>query len=175
MLSKIIGVLLKKFPADTLYLSGGVALNVVANERIKKSNLFKEIILNGSVEDNGTAIGAAIAANLSNGYQRKFSIIKDYYGKIYQKDDLIKAISNFNLSYEVLPEDDYFVTAAKLIKQEKIIGWFQGQSEFGPRALGNRSILANPLSSHTKYILDLIIQASCAEKRNNIQKTKLVA
>ena len=151
---KLLTILKKKYPSNNLYLSGGVALNVVLNEKIKQSKLFKKIILNGSVEDNGSAIGASIAASIHLGFDRKVSEITDYYGRDYSEIEIIEAISKYNLSYEVLHENQLFKVGAEMIKQQKVIGWFQGRSEFGPRALGNRSILANPLSSSTKYILD---------------------
>ena len=151
---KLLAILKEKYPADTLYYSGGVALNVVANERIKSSKLFKNIILNGSVEDNGTAIGAGLSASLQLGYKRKSSIITDYYGKRYKHEEIIKAMSNYNFSYKILTEKETFKFAADLILKEKVFGWFQEGSEFGPRALGNRSILANPASHTTKHILD---------------------
>ena len=151
---KLLSALQKKFPADNLYLSGGVALNVVLNERIKKSNLFKKIILNGSVEDNGTAIGAGLAANANMGNRRKYSIIKEYYGRDYFTNEILESVSAFNLKYKILSQNELFKVGAKLIQEERIIGWFQGRSEFGPRSLGNRSIFANPSSTSTKYILD---------------------
>ncbi|AIQ97402.1 carbamoyltransferase C-terminal domain-containing protein [Prochlorococcus sp. MIT 0801] len=151
---KLLDLLKSKYPCENLYLSGGVALNVVANEKIKKSNLFKSIILNGSVEDNGTAIGAAIAVNQKMSFNRKFSVINDYYGITYNEQETINELSNFDLKYEVLSNDDLFAKASNLIHQEKVIAWFQGKSEFGPRALGNRSILANPSCRFTKYLLD---------------------
>ena len=151
---KLLSILKEKFPTNTLYLSGGVALNVVANERIKKSNLFKNIILNGSVEDNGTAIGAGLSASIKLGYKRKFSAITDYYGRRYNHNEIMDAVSKYNFSYKVLTGKEIFKYAANLILEEKIFAWFQGRSEFGPRALGNRSILANPTSPTTKNILD---------------------
>ncbi|MDA9904817.1 carbamoyltransferase, partial [Hyphomicrobiales bacterium] len=151
---KLLGALKDKHPADNLYLSGGVALNVVANERIKNSKLFKNVILNGSVEDNGTAIGAALAASIKLGNKRNHSVTNDYYGVNYNHNEIMKAVNQFDFSYEVLSETEMCQFAADMIAQEKVIGWFQGPSEFGPRALGNRSILANPLSPATKYILD---------------------
>ena len=75
-------------------------------------------------------------------------------GRNYDENDIMNAISDFNFSFKFLSENELFVIAAKFIQQEKIIGWFQGRSEFGPRALVNRSILANPSSHSTKYILD---------------------
>ena len=151
---KLLGTLKDKHPTDNLYLSGGVALNVVANERIKNSRLFKNVILNGSVEDNGTAIGAALAASIKLGNKRKHSVTNDYYGVYYNHNEIMKAVNQFDFSYEVLSEIEMCQFAADMIAKEKVIGWFQGPSEFGPRALGNRSILANPLSPATKYILD---------------------
>jgi len=154
VLLKLLGILKEKYPTDNLYLSGGVALNVVANERIKNSNLFKNVILNGSVEDNGTAIGAGLAASIQLGCQRKASLITDYYGVHYNYKEIIEAVTQYDLEYKVLSEKEILKFAAEMIAQEKIIGWFQGASEFGPRALGNRSILANPASPRTKYMLD---------------------
>ena len=151
---KLLGILKEKFPTNTLYLSGGVALNVVANERIIKSNLFKNVILNGSVEDNGTAIGAGLSASIKLGYKRKFSAITDYYGRQYNQNEIMDALSKYNFSYKILTVKEIFKCAANLILEEKVFGWFQGRSEFGPRALGNRSILANPTSPSTKNILD---------------------
>ena len=135
----------EKYPTDTLYYCGGVALNVVANERIKSSNLFKNVVLNGSVEDNGTAIGAGLAASIQLGYKRKSSVITDYYGRKYSHEEIMEAVAEYNFSHKVLSDKELFEHAADLIKKEKIFGWFQGGSEFGPRALGNRSILANTL------------------------------
>jgi len=154
VLLKLLGRLKEKYPTDSLYLSGGVALNVVANERIKNSNLFKNVILNGSVEDNGTAIGAGLAASIKLGNPRKSSPVTDYYGARYEDIEIIKAVKQYGLSYKILSEREKLKFAADVIAEENIIGWYQGVSEFGPRALGNRSILANPASSRTKYMLD---------------------
>ena len=154
VLLKLLGRLKEKYPTDNLYLSGGVALNVVANERIKNSNLFKNVILNGSVEDNGTAIGAGLAASIKLGNPRKSSPVTDYYGVRYEDIEIIEAVKKYGFSYKVLSEREKLKFAADVIAEENIIGWYQGVSEFGPRALGNRSILANPASPRTKYMLD---------------------
>jgi carbamoyltransferase len=154
VIMKLLDILKTKFPAETLYLSGGVALNVIVNEKIKNSNIFKNVILNGSVEDNGSAIGAGLAASIKLGYKRKTSVITDYYGKIYDSEEILEAISQYDFPHEILTQKRTFEVAADLIAKGKVLGWFQGRSEFGPRALGNRSILANPASPETKYILD---------------------
>ena len=70
---------------EALYLSGGVALNVVANERIINSQLFKNVILNGSVEDNGSAIGAALAVHTQLGLKKKSSKVTDWHGRLYSQ------------------------------------------------------------------------------------------
>jgi len=155
---KLLGILKEKYPTDTLYLSGGVALNVVANEKIKNSNLFKNLILNGSVEDNGTAIGAGLSASLILGYKRNSSTITDYYGRQYNHEEIMEAVAQHDFSYKILTKKEMFKFAADLIAKEKVLGWFQGGSEFGPRALGNRSIFANPTSPITKHILDHYIK-----------------
>ena len=125
---KLLGILKEKYPTDTLYYCGGVALNVVANERIKSSNLFKNVVLNGSVEDNGTAIGAGLAASIQLGYKRKSSVITDYYGRKYSHEEIMEAVAEYNFSHKVLSDKELFEHAADLIKKEKIFGWFQGGS-----------------------------------------------
>ena len=143
---KLLEMLKTKHPTETLYLSGGVALNVVANEKIIRSNLFNNVILNGSVEDNGTAIGAGLAAALDLGQARKTSPVTDYYGKLYTEEEMLEAIRKYDFPHKILPEQKLFRHVAALIAENFVVGWFQGRSEFGPRALGNRSILANPTS-----------------------------
>ena len=147
-------MLKEKHPSDTLYLSGGVALNVVANERIINSNLFENVVLNGSVEDNGSAIGAGLAAHSQLGFAKKTSAVTDYYGCSYSQEQIIDAVLKYNFPHQVLTGKQTVEFAADLISKNKIFGWFQGRSEFGPRALGNRSILANPADPETKHILD---------------------
>jgi carbamoyltransferase len=148
----------KTHSSKTLYYAGGVALNMVANEKIIRSHLFDNVILNGSVEDNGTAIGAALAASNQLTKKRSDESITDYYGKKYSNEEILKAIKSFKFKYEYLEEDKKYDYVASLIFNNKAVGWFQGGSEFGPRALGNRSILANPINPKMKYILDLYIK-----------------
>ena len=155
---KLLTILKNKFPTDNLYLSGGVALNVVANERIKNSNLFKNIILNGSVEDNGTAIGAGLAASIKLDGQRQSSEITDYYGAQYDHTQIMEAVNKFQFPYKVFSKEEILAFAANAIAEKQIIGWFQGAGEFGPRALGNRSIFANPTCPSTKYLLDHLMK-----------------
>ena len=154
----ILNFLKKIKPAKTLYYAGGVALNMLANEKIIESHLFDNVVLNGSVEDNGTAIGAALAASKKLINTRVSERITDYYGRIYSDEEILNAINKFKFKYELIEEEKKYDKVASLIFNNKVVGWFQGRSEFGPRALGNRSILANPLNPKMKYILDLYIK-----------------
>ena len=154
----LLTMLKKKYPTNTLYYAGGVALNVLANEKIISSGLFKNVVLNGSVEDNGTAIGAALAASNLLIKERTVEPVTDYYGRLYSSNEILDAIKEFPFSYELLKDDQKYDKVASLIYNNEVVGWFQDRSEFGPRALGNRSILANPINPQTKNILDLHIK-----------------
>ena len=154
----ILTILKGKYPTNTLYYAGGVALNVVANEKIIRSGLFENVILNGSVEDNGTAIGAALAASNILMKKRVTETVTDFYGRAYVNNEILTAIEEFSFEFEFVEEDQIYDRVASLLFNNKVVGWFQGRSEFGPRALGNRSILANPSSPNMKYILDLHIK-----------------
>ncbi len=158
VLIKLARFLKARYKTDSLYLSGGVALNVVANEALLNSGHFKNIVLNGSVEDNGTAIGAALAVSADITGSRVTSETTDYYGKCYPHEEIVRALGDFDFPFEILSEATIAGYAAELIRKDQIIGWFQGRSEFGPRALGNRSILANPASAKTKSVLDNLMK-----------------
>jgi carbamoyltransferase len=162
ILVDILAMLKEKYPTETLYYAGGVALNVVANDKIIQSGLFENVILNGSVEDNGTAIGAALAAtNILTG-KRVTENVTDYYGRTYADSEILAVLEKFPFAYELLGDQNKYDVVASLICENKVIAWFQGGSEFGPRALGNRSILANPRNPAMKYILDM--QMKCRDR-----------
>ncbi len=132
-----------KTKADYLVISGGVSLNSVMNGRIVRESKFKDVYVMPAAGDNGTAIGAAYY--LYNGVfkkERNFVHDNPYVGTSYTNDEIEKAIKAAKLNYEY--HDDICEEAAKLLNDGEIIGWFQGTMEIGPRALGSRSILANP-------------------------------
>ncbi len=133
----------KKTKEDYLVISGGVSLNSVMNGRIVKESKFKDIYVMPAAGDNGTAIGAAYY--LYNGIFKKPRnfIHKDpYLGTSYSNTEIEKILRSFKLPYTYY--ENIADQASELLKQGKIIGWYQGKMEIGPRALGNRSILANP-------------------------------
>lgn len=135
---------------DNLCIGGGVALNCVANGKIVKSGLFKNVYIYPASGDNGTSIGAALYA-----YYFKKSV-KVYYRKNqspylgYEADEyrILRSLRKHHLVYR--KSENICKETAELLANNKIVGWFQGRSEVGPRALGNRSILANPRDPNNK-------------------------
>lgn len=136
-------VLYQKTKADYLVVSGGVSLNSVMNGRIVRESKFKDIYVMPAAGDNGTAIGAAYY--LYNGIfknPRNFVHLDPYLGTSYTNEEIENVLKSAKLNYEYV--EDVSEKAATLLEEGQIIGWFQGPMEIGPRALGNRSILANP-------------------------------
>lgn len=139
---------------DSLCMAGGVALNSVSNGLIAKSGLFKNIYIQPAAGDSGTSLGAALMVNhYTLNRPRKFVMDTAFLGPSYTQEQCLQATVKSGLKYQVLNDDLYDVVAEKLI-ENKIVAWFQGRMEFGPRALGNRSILANPINPDMKDILN---------------------
>lgn len=131
---------------DNLCLAGGVALNCVADAKIFKSGLFKDVFVFPAAGDSGGAVGAALFVwhqVLGNNIRRER--IKDvYWGPSFSNEYIEDYLKSIQVPYEKLSKEDLAKRAAELLNEQKIIGWFQGRMEFGPRALGNRSILGDP-------------------------------
>ncbi|MFN8715213.1 MAG: carbamoyltransferase [Bacteroidota bacterium] len=139
--------------SDTLCMAGGVALNSVTNGLIAKEGLFKNIFIQPAAGDSGTALGAALYLN--HGIlkrPRKWIMETAFLGPSYSDALYEDAIKASGLPYEKMEEPYTF--AAKKLAEGNILAWFQGRMEFGPRALGNRSILANPLIADMKTVLN---------------------
>jgi len=133
----------KKTGEDYLVISGGVALNSVANGRIVRESGFKDIYLMPAAGDNGTAIGAAYYIyNCLLKNKRGFVHLDPFVGTSYNNKDFEKIIKSCKLSATYY--DNIEEKTAEMLHTGKIVGWFQGAMEIGPRSLGNRSILANP-------------------------------
>lgn len=135
---------------DKLCLAGGCALNCVANGKILSHTPFKEVYIQPAAGDSGSAIGSALLA--SNAYDTEkpnLGYVKDtYYGPSYSDIEIEKILKKQGRQYSMVANPSQ--VAAELLSNGKIIGWFQGRMEFGPRALGNRSILANPSTLEMK-------------------------
>jgi carbamoyltransferase len=136
-----------------LCLSGGVALNCSMNGKIIDSGLFDEIFVQPASGDPGTAIGACYLSYAERAGGLAPMKNHDFYlGSRFTPDDIRQALERSGLSYRT-PDDMFALTAAKLA-EGKIVGWFSGPAEFGPRALGNRSILTRPYPGGMKDYLN---------------------
>jgi carbamoyltransferase len=137
----IIGRAVSLTGSRNLCLAGGVALNSKANGLILSQRLVDRIFIQPAATDDGVSIGAALAAPVAAGF-RCGEMTKAYLGSQAPSDEIETVLRTYKLSYTRL--DDPAETAADLLTRGKLIGWYQGREEFGPRALGNRSILADP-------------------------------
>jgi carbamoyltransferase len=143
-----------------LCLAGGVALNSVANGRILCETPFEDVFIQPAAGDSGGALGAALYAyHALLGKPRHFVLEHAYWGADYSEDDIRSALHEQGMHYEWL-EDDERITdlVVDALVQGKVVGWFQGRFEWGPRALGNRSILADPRRTEMKDVVNLKIK-----------------
>ena len=136
----------KKYKLSKLCLAGGVALNCSMNGKIAKSKIFDEIFVQPASGDAGLAIGAAINCSLETQPKKNLAFETNcYLGSRYSNSEIKKAINKFKKKIKIIKiKNDIYDFASNILIKKKIIGWFQGAAEFGPRALGNRSILASP-------------------------------
>jgi len=162
ILLKMVNHVHKETKLDNLCLCGGVALNGVANGRILKEGPFKKIHIPPSPGDAGSAIGCAMYAYYSifqkerNVSLDKDSMIKNnvYVGPEYNNEKIEEFLKLYNIPYEKFEHDQLLKKTVELILKQKVVGWYQGRMEWGPRALGNRSILGDPRSEKMKDILN---------------------
>ena len=163
----ILNNLYNKYQVDNLCIAGGCGMNSVANGKIKNQTQFKNIYIQPAAGDAGGSIGAAFTTHFKNSNnKRSFQMKHAYWGTSYKDDEILEClnqnnqrIKDENCSFEKIIDDQILnKTVAKAISEGKIIGWFQGRMEWGPRALGNRSILGDPRRSDMKDILNLKIK-----------------
>ncbi len=155
----LLKLLHKKTGSDTLCLAGGVALNSVFNGKIRAQTPFKEIFIQPAAGDAGTALGVAyFIYHQLLGKPRTFVMRDAYTGPRFVNGRVTQTLKQYDLAYQELDEDALCVQTAKLVAQGNIVGWFQGAAEWGPRALGNRSILADPRRADMKDILNARIK-----------------
>jgi carbamoyltransferase len=141
--------------AAAVCLAGGVALNCVANGMIFERTNFRDVYVQPAAHDAGTSIGAALYVQHQElKLPRCFEMRHVYYGPEYSDGEVLRALEAAECKYHRLAEDDLIGHTVEAIARGKIVGWFQGRMEFGPRALGNRSILADPRRKDMKEILN---------------------
>lgn len=141
-------------------LAGGVALNSVANGRILRETPFEEIYVQPAAGDSGGALGAALYAyHVLLKKPRRFIMEHAYWGEEYNETQIIRAINEGGLAYKQIADDDKLAEeVAEGMSKGKVTGWFQGRFEWGPRALGNRSILADPRYAGMRDIVNTKIK-----------------
>ena len=145
----------KQTGATAVCLAGGVALNCVANGMILERTSFRDVYVQPAAHDAGTSIGAALYVQHHKlGLPRCFEMRHVYYGPEYSDAEVLLALESAGCRFHKLAGDDLIDCTVEAITDGKIVGWFQGRMEFGPRALGNRSILADPRRKDMKEILN---------------------
>lgn len=155
--------LYQTYQIPNLCLAGGVALNCVANGKILKQSGFKKIWVQPSAGDAGGALGAALATYYLHHKKPRYvdksdSMKGSYLGPSYVQNEIALALDQSSAKYEILTQDQMIERTAQALANEKVIGWFQGHMEFGPRALGNRSIIADARSPRMQSMLNLKIK-----------------
>jgi carbamoyltransferase len=138
-----------------LCLAGGIFLNCVANSKIQEETPFKEIFIQPAAGDSGGAIGATCYVyNSILGNSRNYVMRDAYTGPEFSSSYMKRSLAKEGLHFREFTDPDLFKYIATKISEDKVVGWFQGRMEIGPRALGNRSILANPCSQEITAILN---------------------
>ena len=152
----------KEFNIKNLCLAGGVALNCVANGKILEKKIFENIWVQPAAGDAGGSLGAALALwHLE--LKKKRAEYKDdmqgsYLGPSYSDDEIEQELKNLNAKFQILNENEIIEKTSESLKNGDAVGWFQGRMEFGPRALGGRSILGDPRSPTMQKNLNLKVK-----------------
>src|SRR5262245_20282201 len=139
-----------------LCMAGGVALNSVANGRILKETPFTELYVQPAAGDGGGAVGAALYAyHQLLGKPRNFVMEHAYWGKAYSQGEAVDWLRSQNIAHEVMPSEDQMLDrVVESLTKGEVVGWHQGRFEWGPRALGSRSIIADARRSDMKDIVN---------------------
>ncbi len=154
----------KELGVDYLCMAGGVALNCVANGRILRESSFKDIWIQPAAGDAGGALGAAMSIwheylenpRITNGTGDNMQ--GAYLGRCFSNREITSYLDSIDAKYTQIEDAQLMPLLAELLDQEQIIGWFNGRMEFGPRALGGRSIIADPRSAKMQSVMNLKIK-----------------
>ncbi len=153
----------KEYNIKNLCLAGGVALNCVANGKILKEKIFDNIWIQPAAGDAGGSLGAALALwHLEYGNKREVNLDDDmkgsYLGTEFTQDEIEKELKLIGANFEKVDYEELINKTSEFLSDEKAVGWFQGRMEFGPRALGSRSILGDPRSDKMQRNLNLKVK-----------------
>ncbi|MBN2545353.1 MAG: carbamoyltransferase [Spirochaetes bacterium] len=160
ILTKILNFLYKETKCENVVIAGGVALNSVYNGKILRNSPFKRVWIQPNASDGGTSLGAVYYLyNTVFKNKRNFVFDSAYLGPQYSDEEIKKMLDDKKIKYTYIKEDKEFIkTIAKLIYDNNIVGWFYGRMEWGPRALGARSILSNACNRDMQAILNLKVK-----------------
>ena len=149
----------KRTGLDNVCIAGGVAQNSVANGKILRHTSFKHIYIPSAGHDAGISIGAALyTQHMTVGMQRQPAIRSAYTGSHFSNEDIKKILEERKIAYTELPDAELFDRITDCMIGGGVVGWFSGRAEFGPRALGGRSIIADPRRTDAKEILNTKIK-----------------
>ena len=160
---KLAKSLQEEYEIENLCLAGGVALNCVANGKLFKEKIFKNIWVQPAAGDAGGSLGAALALWYAELGHKRSVVSKDqmkgsYLGDEFSQTEIENELKQLGAKFVTLNYEQLIDKTAELISKENAIGWFQGRMEFGPRALGNRSIIGDPRSDSMQKILNLKVK-----------------
>ncbi len=164
MMLRIGRTIKEKLGAKHLCLAGGVALNCVANGKLLREEIFDGIWIQPAAGDAGGAVGAALSIwyeyleNKRTPDGKTDSVHGSYLGPSFSESEIVSYLNSVNARYEVLDDPDFYPRLANILNEENVVGWFQGAMEFGPRALGGRSILGDPRSLTMQSTMNLKIK-----------------
>jgi carbamoyltransferase len=153
----------QEYGLANLCLAGGVALNCVANGKLLQEKIFDDLWIQPAAGDAGGAVGAALAGYYMYAGQSRTPAKRDamhgsYLGPAFAEADIKARLDQAGAKYQQLGDDALVEAAAQALASERVVGWFQGRMEFGPRALGGRSILGDPRSAKTQSVMNLKIK-----------------
>ncbi|RYD72796.1 MAG: carbamoyltransferase, partial [Sphingobacteriales bacterium] len=145
----------QKTGLNSICIAGGVAQNSVANGKLKLKTQFKNVYIPPAGHDAGTAIGAALwVYNQIEQKPRTSPMVHGYFGSRFDNSYIEKMLSSRKIAYTKPASEEFYDEIVSALTGEGVIGWFQGRAEFGPRALGHRSILADPRNPKAKDIIN---------------------
>jgi len=156
VLFKMLKHLYKETKCENLVIAGGCGLNSVANGKILRNVPFKKVWIQPNSSDGGTGIGVATYIyNTILGHKRSYRMENAFLGPEFSTEEIREFLDGNGIKYtELKGEKDAIKTAARLVYENNVIGWFQGRLEWGPRALGSRSILADPTNPDAQTLLN---------------------
>jgi len=155
----MLNVLYKQVPTEKIVMAGGVVLNSVANGKLFDQTPFRETCIQPAAGDEGLSLGAALYVSQSVLHEKQRFVMTDaYMGPEFTREEMKAALDDAKVEYSELPRETLISATVDEIEKGNVIGWFQGRMEWGPRALGNRSILAHPGLSNMKDVLNARIK-----------------